>query len=106
MIHKSSIGEKILLMRKAERLSRREMGELTGVSPNNLKNYEVLGRQIPAETLILILNVDRFRKYSDWLIFNKINAAAGQIAPPLSLDGCTHSEVDQVSTETTQKSHR
>lgn len=106
MIQRSSIGEKIRLMREAEGLSRREMGDLTGVSPNNLKNYEILGRQIPAETLISILNIARFRKYSDWLMFNTTNAAAGQIAPPLSLDGSIHSEADQASTETTQKSHR
>lgn len=106
MIQKSSIGEKIRLMREAEGLSRREMGEVTGISPNNLKNYEILGRQIPADTLILILNTPMFRKYSDWLMFNKTDAAAGQVAPPLSLDGSNHSEVDQVSTEATQKSHR
>ncbi|EJX1217834.1 helix-turn-helix transcriptional regulator [Salmonella enterica] len=106
MIKKASVGEKLYLIRKAEGLSRREMGEITGVSANNLRNYEALGRQIPAETLILILNIDRFRKYSDWLMFNKTNAAAGQIAPPLSLDGFEYSEVNQASTKTTQKSHR
>lgn len=101
-----SMADKIRLMREAEGLSRKQMGDLTGVSPNNLKNYEILGRQIPAETLVSILNIEIFRKYSDWLMFNTTNAAAGQIAPPLSLDGSDHSEADQVSIETTQKSHR
>ncbi|EBN9965316.1 helix-turn-helix transcriptional regulator [Salmonella enterica] len=106
MIQKSSIGEKILLMRKAEGLSRREVCVLTGISPNNLKNYERLGRQIPAETLILLLNNDVFHKYKDWLMFDRPNPAAGQIAPPLSPDGYENSEVDQISIETTQKSPR
>lgn len=105
MIKSASIGEKLRLIRKSEGLSRREMSEITGVSPNNLRNYEALGRQIPAETLILILNVERFRKYSDWLMFDQINLAAGQIAPSLSPDGSESSEGDQVSIKTTQRSH-
>lgn len=106
MIHKSSLGEKLRLIREAEGLSRREMEEVTGVSQNNLKNYEILGRMIPGETLLLILNHPRFRKYSDWVMFNQTNAATGQIAPPLSLDGFFDSEGEQVSTETNQKSPR
>lgn len=95
-----------MLMRKAEGLSRREMGIVTGVSPNNIRNYEILGRQIPAETLISILNIERFHKYSDWLIFNKTNPAAGQISPALSLDGSEQQEDIPDSTPTTAKSHR
>lgn len=106
MTHKSSLGEKLRLIREAEGLSRREMEEVTGVSQYNLKNYEILGRMIPGETLLLILNHPRFRKYSDWVMFNQTNAATGQIAPPLSLDGFFGSEGDQVSTETNQKSPR
>ncbi|MCT4762280.1 helix-turn-helix domain-containing protein [Escherichia coli] len=102
----SELGEKLRLIREAEGLSRRAMEEVTGVSQNNLKNYEILGRMIPGETLLLILNHPRFRKYSDWVMFNQTNAATGQIAPPLSLDGFFDSEGDQVSTETNQKSPR
>lgn len=106
MIKNASIGEKLQLMRKAEGLSRREMGEITGVSSSNIRNYESLGRQIPAETLIVILSLDRFRKYTEWLMFNQTNPATGQIAPALSPDGCESSEGDQGSTQVTQKSHR
>ncbi|EIA0264865.1 helix-turn-helix transcriptional regulator [Escherichia coli] len=102
----SELGEKLRLIREAEGLSRRAMEEVTGVSQNNLKNYEILGRMIPGETLLLILNHPRFRKYSDWVMFNQTNAATGQIAPPLSLDGFFDSEGDQVSIETSQKSPR
>lgn len=106
MIQKASIGEKIRLMREAEGLSRREMGLLTGVSPSNLKNYEILGRQIPADTLILILNIDRFHKYSDWVIFNKTNPAAGQISPALSPDGSEKPEEHHGLIPGTAKSRR
>ncbi|EHK5573084.1 transcriptional regulator [Escherichia coli] len=102
----SELGEKLRLIREAEGLSRRAMEEVTGVSQNNLKNYEILGRMIPGETLLLILNHPRFRKYSDWVMFNQTNAATGQIAPPLSLDGFFDSEGDRVSTETIQKLSR
>lgn len=106
MIQKASIGEKIRLMREAEGLSRREMGLLTGLSPNNIKNYELLGRQIPAETLITILNIERFNKYSDWLIFDRTNPSVGQISPALSLNGPEQTEESQVSTPASAKSHR
>lgn len=43
----SELGEKLRLIREAEGLSRRAMEEVTGVSQNNLKNYEILGRMIP-----------------------------------------------------------
>ncbi len=99
----SELGEKLRLIREAEGLSRRAMEEVTGVSQNNLKNYEILGRMIPGETLLLILNHPRFRKYSDWVMFNQTNAATGQVAPPLSLDGFSSLEGDQSSTETKQK---
>lgn len=99
----SELGEKLRLIREAEGLSRRAMEEVTGVSQNNLKNYEILGRMIPGETLLLILNHPRFRKYSDWVMFNQTNAATGQISPPLSLDGFSSLEGDQSSTETKQK---
>lgn len=105
MIKNASIGEKLRLMRKAEGLSRREMGEITGVSSSNIRNYESLGRQIPAETLIVILSLDRFRKYTEWLMFNQTNLAAGQIAPALSPDGCENSAEAQGITKDIQKYH-
>lgn len=87
MIKKTSIGEKILLMRKAEGLSRREMSEVTGVSANNIRNYESLGRQIPGDYLAMILENPRFKKYTLWLMTGNTAPQAGQIAPALSPDG-------------------
>ncbi|QKE19524.1 helix-turn-helix transcriptional regulator [Citrobacter sp. TSA-1] len=100
------LGKKLRLIREAEGLSRREMEEITGISQNNLKNYEILGRMIPGETLLLILNNPRFRRYSDWVMFNQTNAVTGQIAPALSLDGSCNLEVAQDLTVVTQKSPR
>ena len=87
MIQKTSIGEKIHLMRKAEGLSRREMSEITGISANNLKNYESIGSQIPGDYLAVILENPRFAKYTLWLMTGNTAPEAGQIEPALSLDG-------------------
>lgn len=87
MIKKTSIGEKIFLMRKSEGLSRREMAELTGVSANNLRNYESIGRQIPGDYLAMILENPRFEKYTLWLMTGNTAPEAGQIEPALSLNG-------------------
>ncbi|HAX1979525.1 TPA: helix-turn-helix transcriptional regulator [Escherichia coli] len=106
MTQKSSLGEKLFLIRKAEGLSRREMEDMTGISQNNLKNYELKGKKIPGETLILILSNPRFRKYSEWVMFDQTNEGAGQISPSLSLDGSCNSEADQDLTQVTQKSPR
>lgn len=76
-----------MLMRKAEGLSRREMSEITGISANNLKNYESIGRQIPGDYLALILENPRFEKYTLWLMTDKTAPSAGQVSPPLSPDG-------------------
>lgn len=87
MIKKSNIGEKIYKIRKSEGLSRRELSELTGISASNIRNYESLGRQIPAETLTILLEHARFEKYTLWLMTGKTNEAMGQISPTLSPDG-------------------
>lgn len=87
MTSKASIGDKIRMIRKSERLSRRELSELTGISANNLKNYESVGRQIPAETVSILLEHPRFAKYTLWLMTGKTNEAMGQISPTLSPDG-------------------
>ncbi|HAS8351690.1 TPA: XRE family transcriptional regulator [Vibrio vulnificus] len=87
MTQKASVGDKILIIRKSEGLSRRELSEMTGISANNLKNYELLGRQIPAETLTILLGHPRFEKYTLWLMTGKTNEAMGQVSPTLSPDG-------------------
>lgn len=96
MSQKASIEEKIFMVRKAEGLSRRELSELTGISASNLKNYELLGRLIPAETLSLILEHPRFEKYTMWIMTGKTNEALGQISPTLSPDGQENSKQHQL----------
>ncbi|MBF8107414.1 transcriptional regulator [Serratia liquefaciens] len=95
MIQKTSIGEKILQIRNSEKLSRREMSELTGISASNIKNYELLGRQIPGEYLATILSLPRFSKYTLWLMTDKTSPESGQIAPALAHSGQESAESSQ-----------
>ncbi|HDL8404225.1 TPA: helix-turn-helix transcriptional regulator [Yersinia enterocolitica] len=81
------LGEKIKLIRESERLSQKEMSDLTGIPYGTFIHYEQ-GRSKPgADAIIRMLKVSKFRKYRDWFMFDEVNPAAGQIAPALSLGG-------------------
>ncbi|EEZ2511873.1 transcriptional regulator [Escherichia coli] len=102
-----SIGEKILMIRKSERLTRKQFFELTGIPVNTQRYYET-GRQdgIGSEILLKITKNLRFKKYALWLTTDETFEAGGQIAPALSLDGPSQSEGDLASIDVTQKSSR
>lgn len=98
--------EKIKLVRMAEGLSQRQFSQIIDLPLSTLRKYE-LDSSIPnIQNLMKITKNPRFKKYALWLTTDETAPEVGQIAPPLSLDGCDHSEADQVSTETDQKSHR
>lgn len=77
----NAFGDKILLIRKAEGLSRAEFAELTGISPNTIQNFEIKGRDITSANLARIVNHARFIKYTMWLMTGEVIIEAGQIAP-------------------------
>ncbi|EMG7359825.1 helix-turn-helix transcriptional regulator [Escherichia coli] len=101
------IGEKILLIRKSEGLTRKQFFELTGIPVNTQRYYET-GRQegIGSEILFKITKNSRLKKYALWLTTDETFEAGGQIAPALSLDGSIQLEDDQPSIGITQKSPR
>jgi transcriptional regulator with XRE-family HTH domain len=76
-------SEKIRLIRKEEGLTQPEFAELTGISLNTIKNFEVKGREITSSNLHLITNHPRFKKYALWLMTGETAPAAGQISPEL-----------------------
>ena len=81
------LSEKLKLIRESERLSQREMSDLTGVPYGTFIYYEQ-GRSKPGtDAIIKIFKPQRFRKYRDWFLFDETNPEAGQIAPVLSLSG-------------------
>lgn len=77
-----SIGNKIKLIREAEGLSRSQLSELTGVSGDTIKQYE-LGRikTVGLDNLEKIINTDQLHKYTLWLVSDKIEPEVGQISP-------------------------
>lgn len=81
------IGEKLKLIRESERLSQKQMAEITGITYSSLVQYEQ-GRSKPGlEATVKIFRHPDFRKYRDWFMFDETNPQAGQIAPVLSLSG-------------------
>ncbi|HCL6957404.1 TPA: helix-turn-helix domain-containing protein [Klebsiella variicola] len=83
-----NLGEKIRAIREAEGLTRDEFGTLLEIPVGTLRRYET-GRieNIGGDVLIKIVNHDNFHKYMNWLMTDKTDEGAGQIAPALSPDG-------------------
>ncbi|EDM2050495.1 XRE family transcriptional regulator [Salmonella enterica subsp. enterica serovar Muenchen] len=106
MAHMSSMGEKFRLIRKAEKMTRQDFADAVGLPYGTITNYETKGFQVTEGALMKICKHPRFKKYTYWLSTDETMPEVGQVSPALSLDGSEHSEVDQASTKTTQKSHR
>ncbi|MGF2652808.1 helix-turn-helix domain-containing protein [Serratia marcescens] len=99
-------AKKLKAIRNAEKLTQAQFSEVTGVSVGTIGNYESGYKPARVEVVERIIQVERFAKYTMWILLDKTLPAGGQIAPALSLDGCIQSEGDQASTETTAKSPR
>ncbi len=80
-------GEKIRLIRKEEGLTQPEFAEITGISLNTIKNFEVKGREITSQNLLIITNHPRFQKYALWLMTDQVAPEAGQISPAVEQEG-------------------
>ncbi|EPY8419088.1 TPA: helix-turn-helix transcriptional regulator [Citrobacter freundii] len=78
---------KLTELRKAEGLTQRQFAEITGVSLGTIKNYESGHNVGGIATVESVINVDRFQKYTLWLMTGNTAPDAGQIEPALSLDG-------------------
>ncbi|EDX0904885.1 helix-turn-helix transcriptional regulator [Salmonella enterica subsp. enterica] len=99
-------AKKLKAIRNAEKLTQAQFSEVTGVSVGTIGNYESGYKPARVEIVERVIQVQRFEKYTMWILHDKTFPQAGQIAPVLSLDGCVQSEGDQASTETTAKSRR
>lgn len=83
----STLGSKVRKIRESEGLTRLEFFELTGIPEVTQKFYETDRRGISGDTLSIITNNDRFKKYTLWLMTNETAPESGQISPTLSPDG-------------------
>lgn len=86
-------ASKLVDIRKAEGIGQREFSTLTGLSLYTIRSYES-GRKVACVYVLeQVLQVACLKKYTLWLLSDKPNPLAGQIAPALSLSGLVGSEV-------------
>ncbi len=79
-----SIGEKLVLIRKSEYMTRQQFSDATGVPLGTLRFYET-GRSVPpTDVSMKMLNQPQFLKYMLWFMSDKIAPEAGQVAPVLA----------------------
>ncbi|EAB9751149.1 helix-turn-helix domain-containing protein [Salmonella enterica] len=81
----SGMGKKIRAIRDAEKLTRLQFFEMTGIPAGTQKYYET-GRveSIGSDILLKITQHPCFSKYTLWLMTGKTAPQAGQIAPALA----------------------
>ncbi|NLJ91550.1 MAG: helix-turn-helix transcriptional regulator [Aeromonadales bacterium] len=77
----SAIGKKVRQIREAMGLSRPKFAELLQVPPTTLKNYELGYREVGGAFLVALAQHPELHQYTLWLLANKTNEGAGQIAP-------------------------
>ncbi|WLS78831.1 helix-turn-helix transcriptional regulator [Erwinia pyri] len=83
---------KLRAIRLAEGLTQPALNKVTGLPLSSIKNYESGGNMVGLETVKRILTVERFQKYTLWLMIGKTSEAAGQISPPLAHTGRAKTE--------------
>ncbi|HDC2547949.1 TPA: helix-turn-helix transcriptional regulator [Salmonella enterica] len=99
-------AKKLKAIRNAEKLTQAQFSDVTGVSVGTIGNYESGYKPARIEVVERVINVERFEKYTMWILHDKTFPQAGQIAPALSLDGSERHTESQDLTQTTQKSRR
>jgi len=79
-----SQAEKLALIRESERLTRKQVAELTDINYTTYAGYEAGKVKMSFESGMKLFKVARFRKYRDWFMFDEVDASSGQIAPALA----------------------
>lgn len=74
-------ADKLLQIRKAEKLTQKKFSQITGLAIGTIQKYESGHQSARAEIMEKVLQVDLFEKYTLWLIHGKTAEVAGQIAP-------------------------
>ncbi|RTP91499.1 helix-turn-helix domain-containing protein [Enterobacter asburiae] len=86
-------ASRLAAIRKAEGLSQRDFSALVDLSLYAIRNYESGKSLARVDIVERVVRVESFKKYTLWLLRDKSNPLAGQIAPALSLSGLVGSEV-------------
>ncbi|EET4255381.1 helix-turn-helix transcriptional regulator [Escherichia coli] len=80
----TSQAEKLALIRESERMTRKQVAELTGINYNTYAGYEQGKVKMSFDAGMKFFKPERFRKYRDWFMFDETDPAGGQIAPALA----------------------
>lgn len=82
--HPLSQAEKLALIRESERLTRKQVAELTAINYTTYAGYEQGKIKMSMDAGMKLFKVEKFRKYRDWFMFDEVDPSAGQIAPALA----------------------
>ncbi|MCD9491374.1 helix-turn-helix domain-containing protein [Photobacterium phosphoreum] len=78
------IGKKLKAIIREERYSQREFAEQVNIPIRTIEKY-IAGTNDPTYgVLIKIVNHERFKKYTLWLMTGDVNPEMGQISPAFS----------------------
>jgi transcriptional regulator with XRE-family HTH domain len=80
-------GEKLALIRDSERLTKRQMSDLTGLNYSSYGGYERDKTKMTLEAAVCVFGHPRFHKYQDWFMYDRTDESRGQIAPALAHNG-------------------
>lgn len=80
-------GEKLSLIRESERLSKRQLTDLVGISYSTYGGYERDRTKMTLEAAVKIFGHPRIHKYQDWFMYDRTDPGRGQIAPALAHSG-------------------
>ncbi|KNA29562.1 XRE family transcriptional regulator [Pantoea ananatis] len=93
-------GEKLALIRDSERLTKRQISELTGLNYSSYGGYERDRTKMTLEAAVSIFGHPRFHKYQDWFMYDRIDPTRGQIAPALAHYGQETTQSDPSGKQT------
>ncbi|EHC5956120.1 helix-turn-helix transcriptional regulator [Salmonella enterica] len=80
-------GEKLSLIRDSERLTKRQLTDLIGLSYSTYGGYERDRTKMTLEAAVKLFSHPRFNKYQDWFMYDRTDPSRGQIAPALAHNG-------------------
>lgn len=93
-------GEKLGLIRESERLSKRQLTDLVGLSYSTYGGYERDRTKMTLEAAVKLFGHPRLHKYQDWFMYDRIDPSRGQIAPALAHSGLGTTQSDHSDTQT------
>ncbi|MFU0865563.1 helix-turn-helix domain-containing protein [Kluyvera ascorbata] len=93
-------GEKLSLIRDSERLTKRQLTDLVGISYSTYGGYERDRTKMTLESAVKLFGHPRLHKYQDWFMYDRTDPSRGQIAPALAHNGLDGIQSDHSEKQT------